>query len=270
MAVVQFSNIPTKLITRIPTKYECLNEIYGGGLPVGMVSTWAGESGVGKTRLMLDLCAGLTNAGYRVLYSPNEMWPEQFKQTAAPFNVKQDNFWVSQNAERDLEVVVNDIYQVKPDVVVIDSLTMLEGFGGSGTLGVMDKFKHIANDIPCHIILFAQFTTDGKTVAGGAKAVYNADVVCKIHKRHPDESVTEKYGDGFFSIEVEKSRCGASGGWVAFYHDRSTKGIQYSTSSCDKVLIAIKQQIKEAKERREEPVQEVPVKQGFWKRLLNV
>ncbi|MCA1990252.1 MAG: AAA family ATPase, partial [Desulfarculus sp.] len=53
---------------RIPTGLDELDRVLGGGLVPGMVVLVGGEPGIGKSTLMLQLAASLSQAGVNPLY----------------------------------------------------------------------------------------------------------------------------------------------------------------------------------------------------------
>src|SRR4051812_14689587 len=53
--------------SRIQTDYNELNTVLGGGIVKGSALLIAGDPGVGKSTLLLQLCLALANAGRKVL-----------------------------------------------------------------------------------------------------------------------------------------------------------------------------------------------------------
>lgn len=227
MAFVMLSEVQSRPVRFIPTKYTWLDSMFGRGMPECAVQTLAGESGVGKSRLLLDLCGHWTKVGQRVYYCPNEVYPEQFLQWASKFSMDMTRLACAKDAERRTEVQVEDIYRFRPDVAIIDSVSMNKGFK-TKCLEHMDVFKRCALDTGCHIILIAHMNQKGQ-VKGAGEAVYNADVVCRMHRIHDRD-------DMFYWI-VQKNRYGASGGACVFRHLSKTGGIEIVTSTEDPRIV---------------------------------
>src|SRR5207237_1047085 len=67
---------------RIQTEYNELNTVLGGGIVKGSASLIAGDPGVGKSTLLLQLCLSLAGAGKKVLYISGEESAEQISMRA--------------------------------------------------------------------------------------------------------------------------------------------------------------------------------------------
>lgn len=106
---------------RIDMRDEELNRVLGGGLVPGSIVLLGGEPGIGKSTLTLQTILNLTDM--RVLYVSGEESAHQIKMRAERINKGRnamDN--VSVLCETSLENIFNDIKDVKPQLVVIDSI----------------------------------------------------------------------------------------------------------------------------------------------------
>ena len=68
--------------SRIRTPFNELNTVLGGGFVAGSVTLMAGDPGIGKSTLLLQLCLGLANLGKKILYVSGEESAEQIKMRA--------------------------------------------------------------------------------------------------------------------------------------------------------------------------------------------
>ena len=116
--------------SRIQTEYTELNTVLGGGIVMGAAMLIAGDPGVGKSTLLLQLCMSLAGSGKKVLYISGEESSEQIKmradrleqQSAKNKNRKAatgDNLLLVSLTNAD--DIVAQIEAIKPELVIIDS-----------------------------------------------------------------------------------------------------------------------------------------------------
>ena len=94
-----------------------LNRVLGGGLVPGSVTLLGGEPGIGKSTLLMQLLAAWPK---KTLYVTAEESAQQVRLRAERLNALNDNVWLL--PEMSLPNIFNAIEQVKPDLVVIDSI----------------------------------------------------------------------------------------------------------------------------------------------------
>ena len=104
---------------RIGTGLGELDRVLGGGAVVGSLVLVGGEPGIGKSTLLLQICAALC-AERRVLYVSGEESLRQLKMRAARLGVDTPNLFAV--AETNLEDVMEAVDSVQPDVLMIDSI----------------------------------------------------------------------------------------------------------------------------------------------------
>lgn len=112
-----------------PTGLAELDRVLGGGLVPGSVTLLAGEPGIGKSTLLLQMLAAVARAGRRSLLVSAEEATAQVRMRAARLGVADDGLWVAGAA--DLGSIRQALAEMRPDVVVIDSIqTVGERNGG--------------------------------------------------------------------------------------------------------------------------------------------
>ncbi len=107
-----------------------LNRVMGGGLVAGSVSLISGEPGIGKSTLLLqvaDMVAGLRG---NAVYVSAEETEGQIKLRARRLGITGENLFLI--AETDLEVIINELDNLNPGFVVIDSIQTV-GLADLGT-----------------------------------------------------------------------------------------------------------------------------------------
>lgn len=96
------------------------NRVLGGGIVPGSLVLIAGDPGIGKSTLLLQVSALITQAQGNVVYVSGEETPRQIKLRAERLEMKGDKLYLL--AETNLEVILNQIEQLSPSLVIIDSI----------------------------------------------------------------------------------------------------------------------------------------------------
>lgn len=95
------------------------DRVLGGGLVKGSVVLLAGEPGIGKSTLLLQICAFLGRS-CRILYISGEESAPQLKLRAQRLGVETDNLLVL--SETEIGKIIPEIEANAPDVVFVDSV----------------------------------------------------------------------------------------------------------------------------------------------------
>jgi DNA repair protein RadA/Sms len=126
----QLAGIELKNTDRTALPLNELNRVLGGGLVAGSVSLISGEPGIGKSTLLLqvaDMVAGLRG---NAVYVTAEETEGQIKLRAQRLGIRGDNLYLI--AETDLEVIINELDNLNPGFVVVDSIQTV-GLADLGT-----------------------------------------------------------------------------------------------------------------------------------------
>jgi len=100
-----------------PTAIEELDRVLGGGLVPGSVSLLAGEPGIGKSTLLLQMAAAWPA---RTLYVSGEESAQQVRLRAERLGALGTNVWLL--AETSLDHIIGAFDTVQPQLVIIDSI----------------------------------------------------------------------------------------------------------------------------------------------------
>lgn len=104
---------------RFTTGINELDRVLGGGAVRGSIVLLGGAPGVGKSTLLLQLC-GYVSGKERVLYISGEESRSQIKMRAQRININYSDVYLY--AETDMSSIINTINDIKPDIIIIDSI----------------------------------------------------------------------------------------------------------------------------------------------------
>jgi DNA repair protein RadA/Sms len=117
---VSITTVETTQEPRIDTKFTEFNRVLGGGIVRGSLVLIGGDPGIGKSTLLLQICAQLANDEHAVLYISGEESVKQTKLRAERLHVTADHLYVL--SETNLEHIIQTVDEMKPAFVVIDSI----------------------------------------------------------------------------------------------------------------------------------------------------
>jgi DNA repair protein RadA/Sms len=158
-----------------------LDRVLGGGLVPGATVLLAGEPGVGKSTLLLEVAVQRARAGVRTLYVTGEESAAQVRLRADRTRGVHQDLYLA--AETDLAAVLTHVDQVKPQLLVVDSVQTLVAADVEGVPGGVTQVKEVsaalvrlakARDMAT--VLVGHVTKDG-TVAGPRVLEHLVDVV---------------------------------------------------------------------------------------------
>ena len=118
------SELDTEAELRFSTGIGELDRVLGGGAVKGSLVLVGGAPGIGKSTLLLQLC-GLVDGEQKILYVTGEESERQLKMRAQRLGVNNGQIYVI--AETGLTEILEAIDELKPDIVIVDSIqTMLD------------------------------------------------------------------------------------------------------------------------------------------------
>ena len=129
---------------RTSTGYLELDRVLGGGLVKGSLILLGGEPGIGKSTLILQLCEKVQGDG-KVLYVSGEESAEQIKLRADRLEVKNDELMFL--GETDIDIVKDAISDMKPKLVIIDSIQTMYSDEISAAAGSVSQVREITSQI---------------------------------------------------------------------------------------------------------------------------
>ncbi len=119
-----------------------LDRVLGGGMVPGSVILIAGDPGIGKSTLMLQAAA---ESGIKVLYVTGEESVNQVKMRAERLNIRSDNVFLM--AGNSTEVINNAVEEIKPGLIIVDSIQTLVNPEFDNTAGSVTQIRESAASI---------------------------------------------------------------------------------------------------------------------------
>ncbi len=158
-----------------------LDRVLGGGLVPGAAILLAGEPGVGKSTLLLEVAAQTARTSRRTLYITGEESASQVRLRADRTGGVHDELYLA--AETDLGAVLSHIEQVRPELIVVDSVQTIGASETDGVPGGVTQVKEVAAALirvaktrNITTVLIGHVTKDG-SIAGPRVLEHVVDVV---------------------------------------------------------------------------------------------
>ncbi len=151
---VSLSAITTAPARKIPTGMSEMDQMMGGGIVAGAVSLLGGEPGIGKSTLGLQIGKNIAQQGLKVLYVSGEESPQQIALRAQRLSAQLDQLFVL--AETNMANILNTIQQEKPDLVILDSIQVVEHPKINSSAGSVNQVRYCAGEL---INLIKQFSS---------------------------------------------------------------------------------------------------------------
>ena len=168
---------------RIDLKDQELNRVLGGGLVPGSIVLLGGEPGIGKSTLTLQTILHLDDR--RILYVSGEESANQLKMRANRIpHVDSDNTHIL--CETDLGNIFTHIKEVKPEIVIIDSIQTISTDDVDTSPGSVTQIRECASALlrfaktsGVPVILIGHITKEG-TLAGPKILEHIVDTVIQF------------------------------------------------------------------------------------------
>jgi len=189
VTAVSMSLVEAQAATAAPSGVAELDRVLGGGIVPGAVLLLAGEPGVGKSTLLLEVAACAARRGSRALYVTGEESTSQVRVRAERTGAVEDSIFLA--AEVDLAAVLSHVAAVQPDLLVIDSVQTIASHDVDGAAGGVTQVRavtaalvRLAKERHLPILLVGHVTKDG-SIAGPRALEHIVDVVLQFEgERH--------------------------------------------------------------------------------------
>ncbi len=195
---------PSDAKERLKTKFKDLDDVLGGGFLLGSVSLLAGQPGIGKSTLLMQICAEISKTK-KVLYISGEESAGQVKLRAKRLGADSETLaFASSTSGND---IAKTIESGEFDFVVVDSIQTLSMDEISSAPGTVSQVTNCGNLIiraakstDTAVVIVGHVTKEG-TLAGPKVLEHLVDVVLNFEG--------DRYG-GFKTVRAIKNRFGST------------------------------------------------------------
>lgn len=190
--------------TRLITEVDDVDTVLGGGFVSGSVNLIAGQPGIGKSTLLMQLSAQLSKK-HSVLYVSGEESLEQISLRATRITPKEQNVMLASSTSTD--DIAATIISAKFQVVIVDSVQTVSCASVSSAPGSISQITNstyiltqAAKQANVTLILVGHVTKEG-SIAGPKLMEHLVDVVLNLEG--------DRYG-GFKVLRAVKNRYGST------------------------------------------------------------
>ncbi len=178
---VPISSVDPEYARHLPTGVPEFDRVLGGGVVPGSVTLLAGDPGVGKSTLLLEVAHRWALSGRRALYVSGEESAGQIRMRAERTANSHDEVFLA--AESDLRTVLGHIGDVAPSLVVVDSVQTMSAGDSDGVAGGVTQVRAVTAALTAAaksggfaMVLVGHVTKDG-AIAGPRSLEHLVDVV---------------------------------------------------------------------------------------------
>ena len=178
---VPITQVRVEDLPRITSGSGELDRVLGGGIIPGSMVLIVGDPGIGKSSLNLKVCSNLAEAGKSVLYVTGEESTRQVRMRADRLNAVSEKLMIA--SETNLEVIEKHILDIKPSLLVIDSIQTIFRPDVQSAPGSVSQVRdcavellRIAKTNGISVLVIGHVTKDG-TLAGPRVLEHIVDTV---------------------------------------------------------------------------------------------
>ena len=176
--------IPSEPSRRIVLENAELNRVLGGGIVPGSGILVGGDPGIGKSTLLIQTAAEVARKVGRVLYVSAEESAYQIGQRASRLRLDEGGLLIL--ADTILEQILEQIGQVRPSLVIVDSVQAIHSSASASAAGsvaqVRDCAAHLlrqARQLNIPLFLVGHVTKEG-AIAGPRVLEHMVDAVLQL------------------------------------------------------------------------------------------
>jgi DNA repair protein RadA/Sms len=201
--VLALPDIPAEPARRFVLQNGELNRVLGGGIVPGAGILVGGDPGIGKSTLLIQMAAEVAQSKGKVLYVSAEESAYQIGQRATRLGIQSPNLLIL--ADTVLEQILDRIIEVKPELIIIDSVQAIHSSANNSAAGTVSQVR----DCTAHLLrlikreniplfLVGHVTKEG-TIAGPRVLEHMVDTVLQMegerfHSYRLLRSVKNRFG----------------------------------------------------------------------------
>ncbi len=189
--LIPLGEVEQDRVLRVPCDMPALDRVLGGGVVAGGAVLLAGEPGIGKSTLALQLADRLTRQGGRVIYASAEESPRQLRLRAERLGCASSGVLVA--GETRLEELLEACSREEPTALLVDSVQAIRSDDLESPPGSIGQVRHCANRLvelakrsEMALFLIGHVTKEG-TIAGPKSLEHLVDTVLAFEGERESE-----------------------------------------------------------------------------------
>ncbi len=199
----RLADVPLEGFQRIPVPMPEFSRVLGGGIVPGSVVLIAGDPGIGKSTLLLQVAALVSGSVGKVLYVSGEESAPQIKNRSQRLGVSAEQVYLL--TETDVDLIVDHIHELQPQLVVVDSIQTIFAPELSSAAGNISQVREsaarlteVAKGEGVPVFLVGHVTKEG-SIAGPRVLEHMVDAVLylegeRFHAYRLLRSVKNRFG----------------------------------------------------------------------------
>ena len=178
---IKIKDVSLESDERVTTGISELDRVLGGGIVKGSLVLVGGDPGIGKSTLLLQMCAKLADKNVSVLYVSGEESERQIAIRSERLGRQSSDMLLY--CETDIEKIETAIENCKPEVVIVDSIQTMYSSKADSAAGSISQVREvtstllrISKGLGVSIFIVGHVTKEG-TVAGPRTLEHMVDTV---------------------------------------------------------------------------------------------
>lgn len=178
---IKIKDVSLESDERVTTGISELDRVLGGGIVKGSLVLVGGDPGIGKSTLLLQMCAKLSDKQVSVLYVSGEESERQIAIRSERLGRQSSDMLLY--CETDIEKIETAIENGKPEVVIVDSIQTMYSSKADSAAGSISQVREvtstllrISKGLGVSIFIVGHVTKEG-TVAGPRTLEHMVDTV---------------------------------------------------------------------------------------------
>lgn len=178
---IKIKDVSLESDERVTTGISELDRVLGGGIVKGSLVLVGGDPGIGKSTLLLQMCAKLADKNVSVLYVSGEESERQIAIRSERLGRQSSDLLLY--CETDIEKIETAIENGKPEVVIVDSIQTMYSSKADSAAGSISQVREvtstllrISKGLGVSIFIVGHVTKEG-TVAGPRTLEHMVDTV---------------------------------------------------------------------------------------------
>ena len=178
---IKIKDVSLESDERVTTGISELDRVLGGGIVKGSLVLVGGDPGIGKSTLLLQMCAKLADKNISVLYVSGEESERQIAIRSERLGRQSSDMLLY--CETDIEKIETAIENGKPEVVIVDSIQTMYSSKADSAAGSISQVREvtstllrISKGLGVSIFIVGHVTKEG-TVAGPRTLEHMVDTV---------------------------------------------------------------------------------------------